>query len=113
MGGGRGVEEAFLREWVQLSPETGAAWVARNGFAALEVVWTDSSSSVLVIGGVTDDDSETMLNDVWESGDGRAWTLLPFDETFSPRAHFGAVAAPGGYVLVMGGEVGLPVRLVL
>ncbi len=34
-----------------------------------------------------------MLNDVWETRDGKTWAQIPFGNIWSPRSHFGAICS--------------------
>ena len=54
-----------------------------------------TSSTVFVLGGSVRDGvsgNVSLVNDVWETFDGRAWTQHKFEMIWTPRAFFGAVA---------------------
>ena len=62
-------------------------------------------TSVLVLGGRVRlrSGNTTLVNDVWETRNGREWVRLAFDgDMWSPRAFLGAVAVGRAHIFVMG-----------
>ena len=62
-------------------------------------------TSVLVLGGRVRlrSGNTTLVNDVWETRNGREWVRLAFDgEMWNPRAFLGAVAVGRAQIFVMG-----------
>ena len=87
--------------WAKLAPAS--PWAPRVGHAVISAPLqgdVGSSTAVMVLGGLN---ASLLLNDVWETRDGRTWTALTFDKIWSPRAFFGAVAVGPTRVFVMGG----------
>jgi hypothetical protein len=84
--------------WARLA--SASPWAPRDGHAVVSAPLTrdGGSTSVFVLGGRlrTQSGNASLLNDVWETRDGRTWTAHTFDVIWSPRAFFGAVAV--GYV---------------
>jgi len=88
--------------WAKLAPSS--PWAPRDGHAVISAPLLGdggSSTAVLVLGGRIN--ASLLLNDVWETRDGRTWTAHTFDKIWSPRAFFGAVAVGPARVFVMGG----------
>ena len=88
--------------WANLAPAS--PWAPRVGHAVISAPLLGdggSSTAVLVLGGRLN--ASMLLNDVWETRDGRTWTAHTFDKIWSPRAFFGAVAVGPARVFVMGG----------
>ena len=98
--------------WAKLA--SSSPWAARDGHAVISAPlpgdMVGASTSVFVLGGRlrAEHGNKSLLNDVWETYEGRKWVQHTFDAIWSPRAFFGAVAVGSSRIFVMGGVADAP-----